>query len=134
MKGSTRCAYKIIRRKNAHGRIYKQQLIGSGRARDSGFFRFANASKASFHWLVKCIGDISVKTNKWHKESKLIRPAFCSERKWRDHLKMDVQAEKRSIYKNVGIISVAFMILFTAFQSMASLQSSINKVRYGDQS
>ena len=47
---------------------------------------------------------------------------------------MDVQAEKRSIYKNVGIISVAFMILFTAFQSMASLQSSINKVRYGDQS
>ena len=35
---------------------------------------------------------------------------------------------KRGIYKNVVIISVAFMFLFTAYESMASLQSSINKV------
>ena len=33
------------------------------------------------------------------------------------------------IMKNVVVISVAFMIQFTAFQSMAALQSSINKVR-----
>ena len=32
------------------------------------------------------------------------------------------------IMKNVVVISVAFMIQFTAFQSMAALQSSINKV------
>ena len=30
--------------------------------------------------------------------------------------------------KNVVIISFSFMLLFTAFQSMANLQSSINKV------
>lgn len=35
---------------------------------------------------------------------------------------------KRGILKNVVIISFAFMLLFTAFQSMANLQSSINKV------
>jgi hypothetical protein len=34
---------------------------------------------------------------------------------------------KWSIWKNIVVISVAFMILFTSFQSMASLQSSINK-------
>lgn len=36
---------------------------------------------------------------------------------------------KFSILKNVIVISIAFMLLFTAFQSMANLQSSINKVR-----
>ena len=35
---------------------------------------------------------------------------------------------KRGIMKNVVIISFAFMLLFTAFQSMANLQSSLNKV------
>lgn len=35
---------------------------------------------------------------------------------------------KRGIIKNVVVISFAFMLLFTAFQSMANLQSSINKV------
>ena len=35
---------------------------------------------------------------------------------------------KRRILKNVVIISFSFMLLFTAFQSMANLQSSINKV------
>ena len=37
--------------------------------------------------------------------------------------------EKRGIIRNVVIISFSFMLLFTAFQSMANLQSSINKVR-----
>ena len=37
---------------------------------------------------------------------------------------------KFSIFKNVIVISFAFMLLFTAFQSMANLQSSINKVLY----
>ena len=36
---------------------------------------------------------------------------------------------KRKILKNVLLISMAFMVLFTSFQSMASLQSSINKAR-----
>ena len=36
---------------------------------------------------------------------------------------------KRKIWKNVLLISMAFMVLFTSFQSMASLQSSINKAR-----
>lgn len=35
---------------------------------------------------------------------------------------------KRGIIINVVTISFAFMLLFTAFQSMANLQSSINKV------
>ena len=33
------------------------------------------------------------------------------------------------IMKNVVVVSAAFMVQFTAFQSMAALQSSINKVR-----
>ena len=32
------------------------------------------------------------------------------------------------IMKNVVVVSAAFMVQFTAFQSMAALQSSINKV------
>jgi len=40
----------------------------------------------------------------------------------------EARAIKRGIMKNVIIISFAFMLLFTAFQSMANLQSSINKV------
>ena len=35
---------------------------------------------------------------------------------------------KFGIMKNVIIISIAFMLLFTAFQSMAQLQSSLNEV------
>ena len=41
----------------------------------------------------------------------------------------ETRLAKRGIYKNVVVISFAFMLLFTAFQSMANLQSSINKVR-----
>ena len=41
---------------------------------------------------------------------------------------MSEQQEMRMILKNIIIISTSFMLLFTAFQSMASLQSSINKV------
>ena len=40
-----------------------------------------------------------------------------------------LKSEKRRIMKNVIVISFAFLLLFTAFQSMAALQSSINKVR-----
>ena len=36
---------------------------------------------------------------------------------------------KRKIQKNLIVISAAFMVLFTAFQSMAALQSSLNKAR-----
>ncbi|XP_076033859.1 UNC93-like protein isoform X1 [Oratosquilla oratoria] len=36
--------------------------------------------------------------------------------------------QKRGMLKNVFVISFAFMCLFTSFQSMANLQSSINKV------
>ena len=36
--------------------------------------------------------------------------------------------QKLRIAKNVIVISFAFMLLFTAFQSMANLQSSINSV------
>lgn len=35
---------------------------------------------------------------------------------------------KRRILKNVILLSVAFMVLFTSYQSMATLQSSINQV------
>ena len=38
-----------------------------------------------------------------------------------------MRGEKFSLMKNVVVISVAFMIQFTAFQSMSALQSSINK-------
>ena len=41
----------------------------------------------------------------------------------------EIRKEKRRILKNVIVISFSFMLLFTAFQSMANLQSSINKVR-----
>jgi len=40
----------------------------------------------------------------------------------------EIRLEKRSIMKNVIVISFAFLLLFTAFQSMSFLQSSINKV------
>lgn len=39
----------------------------------------------------------------------------------------DEKVEKLSILKNIVIISVAFIFLFTAYNSMANLQSSINK-------
>lgn len=42
-------------------------------------------------------------------------------------LTKDEQLEKIRILKNVVIISIAFMFLFTSFNSMANLQSSINK-------
>ena len=41
---------------------------------------------------------------------------------------INVEQEKRSIIKNVIVICIAFMLLFTAFQSMSALQSSINNV------
>ncbi len=37
------------------------------------------------------------------------------------------KAEKRKILKNLVIVSCAFMFLFTAFQSLQNLQSSLNK-------
>lgn len=40
----------------------------------------------------------------------------------------EARKEKRRIMKNVVVISFSFMLLFTAYQSMAYLQSSINKV------
>ena len=39
-----------------------------------------------------------------------------------------IEHEKRSIIKNLLIICMVFMLLFTAFQSMSALQSSINAV------
>ena len=39
-----------------------------------------------------------------------------------------MEQELRAIWKNVIVISVSFMLLFTAFVSMSALQSSINKV------
>ena len=41
---------------------------------------------------------------------------------------MTAKQEKFGIIKNLIIICVAFMLVFTAFQSMSALQSSINKV------
>jgi hypothetical protein len=40
----------------------------------------------------------------------------------------EIKSEKRIIYKNVLLISVAFLLLFVAFESMSKLQSSINVV------
>ena len=40
-----------------------------------------------------------------------------------------MRSEKRRMMKNVILISFSFLLLFTAFQSMANLQSSINKVQ-----
>ena len=39
-----------------------------------------------------------------------------------------VKTEKRQIYKNLLLISFAFLLLFTAFGTTGSLQSSINEV------
>ena len=36
---------------------------------------------------------------------------------------------KRIIYKNVFIIGLAWILVFTAYQSMANLQSSLNKIK-----
>ncbi len=47
----------------------------------------------------------------------------------RDLLSSSWSGERLSLMKNVVVISVAFMIQFTAFQSMSALQSSINKAR-----
>jgi len=46
------------------------------------------------------------------------------ETKRNDHLK----EEKLHIYKNVLLISFSFLLLFTAYESMSKLQSSINSV------
>ena len=40
----------------------------------------------------------------------------------------DTRKEKYKIIKNVIVISIAFMLQFTAYKSMSALQSSINKV------
>ena len=40
-----------------------------------------------------------------------------------------IQSEKRAIYKNLLLISISFLLLFVAFESMSKLQSSINVVR-----
>ena len=38
------------------------------------------------------------------------------------------KSQKRRIYKNVFLLSVSFLLLFVAFESMSKLQSSINTV------
>lgn len=43
---------------------------------------------------------------------------------------VNIEQEKRSIIKNLIVICIAFMLLFTAFQSMSALQSSINNVSF----
>ena len=52
----------------------------------------------------------------------------CKENRFANLNDEEIRSMKRGIYKNLLTISVAFMLLFTAFESMASLQSSINKV------
>ena len=51
----------------------------------------------------------------------------------KDPIKVEKEKEKRRervlIYKNVLLISLAFLLLFVAFDSMSKLQSSINTVR-----
>ena len=42
----------------------------------------------------------------------------------------EIKAEKKIIYKNVLLISVSFLLLFVAFESMSKLQSSINVVSH----
>jgi len=39
-----------------------------------------------------------------------------------------IRQEKKAIYKNLFLISLAFLLLFVAFESMSKLQSSINPV------
>lgn len=41
--------------------------------------------------------------------------------------KVEYKMSKLKILKNVAVVSFAFMFLFTAFQSMTNLQSSLNK-------
>ena len=52
----------------------------------------------------------------------------CKENRFANLNDEEIRSMKRGIYKNLLTISIAFMLLFTAFESMASLQSSINKV------
>ena len=54
----------------------------------------------------------------------------CKENRFTNLNDEEIRSMKRGIYKNLLTISIAFMLLFTAFESMASLQSSINKVGY----
>ena len=54
----------------------------------------------------------------------------CKENRFANLNDEEIRSMKRGIYKNLLTISIAFMLLFTAFESMASLQSSINKVGY----
>ena len=50
----------------------------------------------------------------------------------KDHFKTkrndQLEGEKLLIYKNVLLISFSFLLLFTAYESMSKLQSSINSV------
>ena len=50
----------------------------------------------------------------------------------KDHFKTKrndpLKGEKLHIYKNVLLISFSFLLLFTAYESMSKLQSSINSV------
>ena len=41
----------------------------------------------------------------------------------------DLRDLKKKILKNLLLISVAFMVLFTSYESISKLQSSINKAR-----
>ena len=40
----------------------------------------------------------------------------------------ETKSQKRRIYKNVLLVSISFLLLFVAFESMSKLQSSINTV------
>ena len=41
---------------------------------------------------------------------------------------VDASAEKKHIIKNLLVVSFGFLFLFTAFQSLSNLQSSLNRV------
>merc|ERR1712227_618509 len=47
----------------------------------------------------------------------------------RQSFAFNTQNEKFHVYKNVLLISFSFLLLFTAFESMSKLQSSINTVQ-----
>ncbi|XP_070201072.1 protein unc-93 homolog A-like isoform X2 [Littorina saxatilis] len=44
-----------------------------------------------------------------------------------DHPQLDPEWNESKIFKNVFVVSAGFLFLFTAFQSMANLQTSLNK-------
>ena len=64
---------------------------------------------------IKALPSITITTEKYEMKKRVTKT-------------INVDQEKRSIIKNVLIICIAFMLLFTAYSSMSALQSSINAV------